>query len=327
MYDIINKIGHEVRLFFERISWGKILTFSFFVLISSTLWFTLIYKEEFETNITIPIKYVSIPDSIVFRDSLPSTIKIRIKDDGIAMFRYYFKKNDTLLIDVAKTINGGTSKILQGGLYEQSIRASLPYSSKILNYSPIKISFNFAKLAYKKVPVVFDGQINLASGYFLSNDIKIYPDSITAYGAKSDLDKLVFAYTVNDTVKGIDENTISKYHIENHPNIKFAPNIVTINVPVEAYTQKIVDIPISCLNLPENLNVKFFPSKVKLSFFVGVSKADSIQADDFSVAVDYNELKSYRDQSTPVRITLTPGNIKNLIITPPNVEYIFEHKY
>lgn len=326
MYGLNNKLWLGVKNLFNQLSWQRVLAFSLFVVISAILWFTIIYKEKFETNVTIPIKYISIPDSIVFHDSLPSTIRIRLRDDGLAMFKYYFLKNDTLYLDVATLINGGTNKILQGSTYEQAIRSSLPYSTQILNYTPLRISFNYSKLKYKKVPVVFDGQINLAPGYFLSNDISLMPDSVMAYGSKTDLDKLIFAYTTNDNINGVDRSNVYEFKIMQHSNIKFTPNTVKVNVPVEAYIAKQVEIPVNCLNLPDDLLIKFLPSKITLSFFVGISKADSIKVDDFSAAVDYDALKDLKNPSTPVRIISAPEYIKNLTINPSDVEFVFQHK-
>nr|WP_297161906.1 YbbR-like domain-containing protein [uncultured Dysgonomonas sp.] len=285
-----------------------------------------IYNQYFETSINIPIKYVSVPDSIIFQDSLPSQINLRIKDNGFSMFKYYFKKRDTLRLDVSAIINSSSSKVLQGSTFDMYVRKALPVSTQILNYDPVRISFNYAILEYKKVPLIFDGQINLSPGYFLNSDIRIIPDSVMAYAAKPDLDKLMFAYTVNDTISGLNSDKRIPFKLASVKGIRFVPDIVNIDVPVEAYTQKNVEVPVECLNLPENLNVKFFPSRVKLSFFVGVSEVDSIKIKDFSVAIDYDGIKDSKQVSVPVRITSSPSYVRNLTISPPNVEFIFEYK-
>lgn len=326
MSNAANKIWQEVRIFLRKISWRKILTFSFFVIIAAILWFMQIYNQYFETSISIPIKYVSVPDSIIFQDSLPSQVSLRIKDNGFNMFKYYFKTRDTLRLDVSAIINSSSSKVLQGNTFDMYIRKALPSSTQILNYDPLRISFNYSILEHKKIPVIFDGQLNLSPGYFLNSDIKILPDSVMAYAAKPDLDKLMFAYTVSDTVSGLNSDITISYKLVSIKGIRYVPDIVDIDVPVEAYTQKNVEIPVECINLPDNLNIKFFPSKVKLSFFVGVSEVDSIKLKDFSVAIDYDGIKDSKQASVPVRITSSPSYVRNLTISPPNVEFIFEYK-
>lgn len=326
MSSATDKILKRVRIFLKRISSKKILTFLLFVLIAAILWFMQIYNKTFETTVNIPIKYTFIPDSIVFQDTLPQSISLRIKDDGAAMFRYYFSKHDTLRLDVSSIIKGGSNKVLQGTNFDTYIRRTLPLTSQVLSYDPIRISFAYSALESRKVPVIFDGQINLAPGYFLNDDIKISPDSVTAYGSRDELNKLMYAYTVSDTANGVNSSKRLNYNLAPKGNIKFSPHSVAVDIQVEAYTQKSIEVPVECINLPENLSVKFFPSKVKLSFYIGVSKVDSIREKDFSVAIDYDGLRDSKQVSVPVRLISSPNFARNLTITPPNVEFIFEYK-
>lgn len=326
---VIDKIIKEVRIFLEKISWKKILTFSFFVFIAAILWFMQIYNKVYETNIVIPIKYTSIPDSIIFNDSLPKEFRIRVKDFGFAMFKYHFNKDDTLYMDVSPIMKSGgpvSGKILQGEALQAYIINYLPQSAQLLRYDPVRITFTYSLLKNRKIPVVFDGQINLSPGYFLNGDIRISPDTIMAYGSDADLTKLMYAYTVSDTVSGLESNRKISFNLVKFDNVKFTPDEVSIYVPVEAYRQMKVDVPVECLNLPEYLNVKFFPSRVSLSFFIGVSQADSVHVNDFTVGVDYDGIKDSKSAAVPVRITSSPSYARSLTIEPPDVEYIFEYK-
>lgn len=328
MGNATNNTFKKVRIFLRKISWKRILTFSFFVAIAAILWFMQIYNKLFETNLSIPVKYVSVPDSIVFNDTLPSSINVRVRDYGYNMFKYYFTKNDTIQFDVDPIIdsNNGSNKVLQGVTLEAYIRKFFPQSATIINYDPVRISFAYSILQSRKVPVIFDGQVNLSPGYFLNGDIRILPDSITAYGSGAELSKITYAYTTADTINSLESNRKIPYNLMPIPNIRLSPDKVNIYIPVEAYTQKKVEVLVECLNLPQNLSVKFFPSKVTLSFFAGVSMADSIKISDFSVGVDYESLKDSKSASVPVRIMSSPSFTRSLTITPSNVEYIFEYK-
>lgn len=322
----MNQIIKKVGTFLRGISWKKILTFSFFIIIAAILWFMQIYNQTFETNVSVPIRYASVPDSIVFTDSLPERINIRVRDNGYNMFRYRLKKNDTVFFDVSPVIASNSSKVLQGALLESYLRRLLPQSATILNYDPVRISFNYNKLKSRKIPIIFDGQLNIPPGYFLNGDIHLVPDSAMAYGSLADLSKISYVYTSTDTINQLDSNRKIQYRLQGVKNVKFVPERISVHIPVEAYTQKKVEVPIEGFNLPDNLSVKFFPSRVNLSFFVGVSMSDSIDASDFSVGVDYESLKDSKSVSVPVMVTQSPSFIRNLTLDPPNVEYIFEYK-
>ncbi|MEN9920062.1 MAG: hypothetical protein RL662_2498 [Bacteroidota bacterium] len=324
----MDKTIRRVRIFLRKISWKRFLTFSFFVFIATILWFMQIYNQSFETNIVIPIKYTSVPDSVVFRDTLPSQVEVRVRDTGYRMFKYYFSKRDTVYIDISSVMNDNKSNfvVLNDKGLESYIRRVLPEAALIVRFDLPSISFHYSSLKSRVIPIVFDGQINLSPGYFLNGDIRLVPDSVVAYGASSDLDKLTYAYTTNNAVAGLEADSRLVFELQQNKKVKLVPNKINVYVPVEAYTQKKVDVLVDCLNLPDNLSIKFFPSRVMLSFFVGVSKSDSIDVNDFSVSVDYNGLKESRSASVPVRITSSPQYARNLTIDPPNVEFIFEYK-
>jgi len=317
----------EVRSFLEGIPWKKILTFSFFVVIAAILWFMQVYNQTFETNIEIPVKYVSVPDSVVFNDSLPEHFNVRVRDFGYAMFKYGLTDRDTIFLDLSSVIqNGGTSVVLQGTTLEAYINRSLPQSATVVRYDPVRISFGYSLLRSRKVPVVFDGQVNLSPGYFLNGDIRVSPDSVMVYGSLADLTKLTYIYTNSDTLNGLETNRKVTYSLIKQDNIRLKPNKVNVYIPVEAYQQMRINVPVECFNLPDDLNIKFFPSNVTMSFFIGVSMTDSINAEDFEVGVDYHGLKDSRQASVPVRVTSSPSFVRNITLDPPNVEYIFEYK-
>lgn len=326
MNNIIDKIQEGVRVFLRYISWRKILTFSFFAFVATVLWFMQIYNQKFETTIQLPIKYTFVPDSIVFEDSLPAYMNVKLKDDGFAMFKYSFYRKDTIQLNVASIIKNNSGKVLQGPSLDKYIRNALSASSQVINYDPVRITFSYAQLESKKIPVIFDGNISLAPGYLLKNDIILLPDSVIAYGARKDLNNLSYAYTAKDSVSGVESNRVLSVDLLPIPNIRLVPSNIKVDIRAEAYIQKNIEVSVECLNLPDDLIVKLFPSKVNLLFFVGLSSEDTIQAKDFVVAVDYEELKGLTTPSVPVRLISSPEYARSITIKPTNVEFIFEHK-
>ncbi|GAB6012482.1 YbbR-like domain-containing protein [Viscerimonas tarda] len=325
----LNEIARKVRIVLVKMPWKRILTFSFFVLLSAVFWFMQIYRQNFQTTCYIPIRYVSVPDSITFENELPPGIDVTIGTSGYELFRYFFaKKNDSLDINVADIIRFSDRKILQGSMFEQIIKDRLLPTSTILDYSPNRISFYYSLLQQKKIPVILDGQVFLEQGYLLSGDIYTIPDSVIAYGGKDVLGSLNYAYTVDDTITIGNMKSPSPlvYCIKPISNVKFEPNNVVVVVPVDKYTQKDVSIPITCNHLPADLRIKFFPSSVKVSFLVGLSQYSSISQRDFSVELDYNDLKNSAETLIPLRVTSSPDHIHNLSLSPSEVEFLFEQK-
>lgn len=327
MSDTRDILIQEVRSFFKRISWKKILTFLFFVLLSSIFWVMQIYRQNFESTLVIPVKYVNIPDSIVFENDLPTNINVRIKDDGASLFKYYFaRRSDSLIVDVRDMVSGTQERVIQGRNFEQLIRGKLYATTELISYSPTRVSYAYAVLHQKKLPVIYDGYISLASGYLIDGELTIKPDSVLVYGSRSALDTLHYAHTVDDTLCDVTSDKKMVIAMRQTKGIRFVPNIVELSISVDKFNDKEVEVPVTCVNLPENLNIKIFPSSVKIPFLVGLKRFNDISSSDFQVIIDYNDLKHLKDASVPVRITESPEYIQAKVPIPSEVEFVLEQK-
>ncbi|MDU1890702.1 MAG: YbbR-like domain-containing protein [Dysgonomonas sp.] len=327
MSDTKDIILREVRSFFKRVSWRKILTFLFFILLAAIFWLIQIYDQKFDTMLTIPVKYVNVPDSIVFDHELPDNIYAYIKDDGATVFRYYFtKRDDSIVVDVREMVKGTREKVIQGRNFEQLLRNKLFVTSELISYSPTRVSYSYEVLHQKKLPVIYDGYIQLAPGYLLDEDLLISPDSVIAYGSKAALDTLSFAHTASDTISNVTSDRDIAVPMRNIRGVKFVPNTIELSILVDEFTLKEVEVPVRCINLPDNLDIKFFPSSVKVPFFVGLKRFKDIDADSFQIIVNYNDIKDLKEASIPVRITESPDYIRTKPLVPAEVEFILEQK-
>lgn len=317
----------KVRVFFKNIKWKKILTFSFFLLLSTIFWIMQIYRQKFESTYTIPIKYTNIPDSIIFENKLPLKIEARIKEGGGTLFRYYFtKRKDSLEINIKKLISRSSDRIIEGSAFEQMVRSKLFVTSELISTNPNSISYRYDILEEKRVPVIYDGYINLNSGHIIDGDLSIVPDYVTVYGSRAALDTISFAHTVNDTLNNITEDKIVSIDIAPIKGVKFVPNKIELAIPIDEYTMKVVEVPIECVNLPPHLSIKFFPSFVKIPFYVGLKRYKDITTKDFEIKIDYNDLKDLKSPTIPVRIVKSPDYVKTRMPEPSEVEFILEQE-
>lgn len=329
MSDTRDKIVQNVKIFLKGIPWQKILTFSFFVLLATIFWVIQVYRQQFETKHVIPITYTNIPDSIILDNELPSSIETRIKDDGATLFKYFLlKQNDSLVIDVRSLIrNNPQSKIIQGSAFKDLVRSKLYSSTELLNYDPSSISYSYALLAEKKLPVIYDGYIKLTDDYIIDGDLQVIPDSILLYGNKNTLDSLRYAHTTADTITGIFSDTTITVSLKDLKNVRFSPSKIKLHAPVDQLTIKTVEVPITCIDLPSNLVIKFFPSTVKIEFQIGMKRYGDINPSDFSVIVSYNDIKQNMDDSSiQIRVIESPDYIRSMKLSPSEVEYVIEQQ-
>lgn len=317
--------SQEVRTFFKNIRWKKILTFLFFVVLSCIFWIMQVYRQKYEATLTIPVKYINIPDSIVFENELPLLVSARIKDDGGTLFKYLLtRRNDSLIVDVRDVVKSTPDKVIQGRNFEQLIRSKLFATTELISYSPTRMSYIYALLHDKKLPVIYNGNVNLANGHMLTGDLSVSPDSVLVYGSREALDTLYYAYTVSDTIENVTSERRVMVAMRPIRGIKYIPNEVELTIPADKFIEKVVEVPVTCINLPANLSIKFFPSSVKIPFDVGKTKEDNIVASNFKIVIDYNDIKDLKESSVPVRITESPDYIRTKFPEPTEVEFVLE---
>lgn len=284
----------------------------------------LIYRQSFEVRVSLPIKYTEIPANIVLKRELPERISLSLRDDGASLFRYYFsKRNDSIEINFEKYFK---KKTLDNAQLEELIRTNLFRTTSILAFYPSQISLEYDTLKRKKVPVVFDGQVYLAPGYMLRENIRVIPDSVEVFASNEILKTISFAYTIPDTIENFNSLAPLNFNLTEIYGARFKPQQVLVEIPIEEFTQKELLVPITCLNMSDDLDVKIFPSTVKVSFFVSLSKYKSITEKDFEVQLDFHVLKDLTSSMAPVRLTSTPDHIRNIKIEPSSVEFILEQK-
>jgi hypothetical protein len=92
------------------------------------------------------------------------------------------------------------------------------------------------------------------------------------------------------------------------------------------YSEKTVEVPVVGINFPEDKVLRTFPSKVNVSFQIGLSQFKHVTAEDFAVVVDYELLdEEGGDKCKPV-LMRSPANVNYVRITPKEIDYIIEQK-
>ena len=315
----------KLQTFFSKIDWSKVLPFFLFLILAFIFWLLLFFERNVEGTHRIPIKYVDIPKQEVFIEPTPNEIKIKIRDKGSELFMYLFKRRDSLHIDVAEAQKNNEAK-LEGNQLTQLIRTKLSTNTDILGYLPASIPIKTSKLDSKTVPVVFDGEKRTNAGHLVIDSISIIPNEVTIFGSEEKLrniTEVVTEYKIFENLKATSQLPAKIKPIE---GVSFEPSEVDIYIPINEFTERQFEIPIHATGSPETLDVKFFPSRVRVTFSVILDDYKKISPEDFEIKIDYNNLKETDGDQVELKLSKYPSSIKNPIISPAVVEFLFEQK-
>ena len=95
-------------------------------------------------------------------------------------------------------------------------------------------------------------------------------------------------------------------------------------LPVDIYTEKTVEVPLRGVNFPADKVLRAFPSKVQVTFQVGLSRFRKITADDFHIRVSYEELLLLGSDKYKVKLGHVPEGVTQVRIHPEQVDFLIE---
>ena len=303
-----------------------VLSFLLFLVLASGFWFVNALDKERETEISIPLRFVSLPKNIAIINDYPANITIKVKDKGLNLFTYSRPNFNSISFDLGRVFyEKGEITISSDQIRAKLARILLP-STSILEIKPNALTFHYESLNTKVLAVEFDADIELAHQYILSDKIQVSPAIVTVFGPKSVLDKLKTIKTEPVELAKLSDTTYLNCKLKPIKSVKFANEEVKVSIFVEMFTEKKMQLPVTVINCPENKIIRTFPAFVNVSFNVGMSHFNSIKQDDLMVVLDYNEIAKDNNLKQKLRIENNTSFVSNLKAVPQEVEYIIEMK-
>jgi hypothetical protein len=108
--------------------------------------------------------------------------------------------------------------------------------------------------------------------------------------------------------------------------VKFIPDEVELYIPVLEYTERKFEVPVTARNVPDNIDVKFFPSQTEVSFSVTLEEYKKIAPEDFEVELDYKKFFKNEDGRVNLELSASPSPIRNVKLSPSSVEFLLESR-
>jgi hypothetical protein len=284
-------------------------------------------QDTTEFEISIPVRYNDVSDRYVINNELPATLNVILRDKGTTLYYYYrHKKELSLDIDPMEWFNDNGYGKIPSGVLESRIRNRLKSTTQILKLKPDTIPFLFVKKERKLVPVVVKNNVSLAPQYMLTRKPVVNPSSVVVFAPSYILSGIDTVYTKTFVVKDLKDTAAFSANLQEIEGASFHDNKVKVTYFVEEFTENNIMVPVKGIGFPANQFLLSFPTEVKLSFFVGLSNYSNIKETDFQVSVSYEELINSKSKIHKVRLTKYPATVRNIRISPEDVDCLIEKK-
>lgn len=316
----------KIRSFLFAKKSREFLIFLFFVFVSFSFWLLQVLNDDYETELSVPLRMKNVPENVVLTSDLPTELKIGVKDRGTVLVNYLLGQTlYPVTLDFEEYTDKGSQVRIPAVTLSKRIASQLNQSTKLSTIKPDTLELIYTRGQGKKVPVKLRGEVKAERQFYISN-VVYSPDSVMVYAPKEILDTITSAYTEELYIEEISDTTRRRAKLMPVKGAKFTPSYDDVTFLVDMYSEKTVDVPVQGINFPGDAVLRTFPAKVQVTFQIGLSQFKNVTADDFVVVVDYKKLhENTGDKCKPILVQ-SPSIVNHVRLSPQEIEYIIEQK-
>lgn len=301
------------------------------VAIATGFWFLNALSKSYTVKIIAPVEYYNLPNNKTLANNLPDKFEMTIRSHGFTILR---RKLIFLLGPLSFNVNEMTnSRMLDNKKtsfafptrqFLTELSYQLSNDIEIVSMTPDTLFFRFGQMAQIRKPLKPVVNVNLKKQFQISGEITTEPNTIVVNGPQSILDTLRYVYTKAMEFSATDESIRVTAEISPLKELFFDPKSVELVVPVEEYTEAQQTVQVMLTDTPDNIKVKLFPARVKVTFLVGLSRFSEIHPEDFKLTVSYADIEAGQ-QRLRIKSVSAPAFLYDVKITPEEIEYLIEN--
>ena len=296
----------------------------FFFFIAGGFWLLQTLNNDYEAEFSIPVRLRGVPNNTMITSEPASELRIKVKDKGTVLLNYMLGKSFyPVTLDFSDYKGTDNHVRVYASQFEKKILSQLNVSTRLLSMKPDTLEYIYATGMSKLVPVKLSGTVSAGRQYYLSDTV-FKPDSVLAYAPEGVLDTITAAYTQQVKLENISDTLRRQVSLLTLRGVKFVPASIEMMLPVDIYTEKTVEVPLHGVNFPADKVLRAFPSKVQVTFQVGLSRFRQITADDFHINVSYEELLRLGSDKYTVKLKNVPEGMNQVRFNPEQVDFLIE---
>ncbi len=287
-------------------------------------WIAVTFSRTYNFRVKQVLAYKNVPKKRAFHSLQSDTVDVIVKGTGWQMlFSKMNGMNPAIKVDL-RALEYEDYILLSDQV--KAINKSKEYKQEIVSFDPDTLYFDFSHRRVKRVPVQLAMSLHYQQQFTQSDDIVIKPKYVTISGPSNVIDRINFWKTDSLKAENISEsiNTRIKLAPVKEGNIGIYPNSVQVQIPVNEFTEKTIEVPVTLVNNSDYYNINILPKKVKITFTTTLNKYAEMSEEYFDAQADLNMWKQYGYKVLPVKVTKLPDFCRVVKIEPQNVDFIIK---
>jgi len=301
--------------------------FLVFLLCSSLAWLVSQLSENYTQGTSFNLVYINVPDSLRLTKASKNTLDVRLRASGFQFLGFNFKSKQ-IAIDLSEIDRRGMHYYIPQQNYRKQIQNQLTGSMTLLEADRDTLFFEFYRVYKKEVPVQSNVTVNLGQNYLLEDDITLSPKSIILMGPKEEIAAVNFVNTLKMELSDLTsdfESPVALSRPEGLENTIYSINSVVVSGKVFRFSERIIDVPIGVINLPEGTEIRTFPEAVSVLCKARIDKLKDLKTTDFEVIGDYENVSKSR-QMLELKLTTIPAILHSAQLLENEVEFILKRE-
>ncbi|MBD5284740.1 MAG: hypothetical protein HDS29_00480 [Bacteroides sp.] len=303
----------------------EILLFLLFLMISYVFWLLLTLNNEMQEDIEVPVEIAGIPDSVTVISNIPESLKISVRDKGSALMKYKLGGIKPMKINWADYSQAKNKFLLNKADLGAKIRDYISSSSQLVTMLPDSISLSYTTTPGRRVAVKVQADLKPIFGSIINGPLTTNTDSVWLFSVEDLPHNLTHVETLPIVRSSLSDTTEITVAIKPLPGVKIVPEEIVVKVPVEPLIARRQMATVIAKNIPDNISLHTFPSRIEIAYLVPMSEYNS-EPYDINAYVDYADIANNTSGKLPVTLSLYPESYHSVEAIPDSVEYITEHK-
>ncbi|MFV8226606.1 CdaR family protein [Christiangramia aquimixticola] len=308
----------------RRFKKSSVKTFSFFLVFSAIVWVLVQFSKTYTQLIEIPVNYLNAPLDKSISEDRPGHVDLQLQDNGFNIY-YYRIFNPELDIDLSKASEKENRLVytIQNNLTDIEAQLKLDFEKSRIIQEEIVVPYQYKKEKMLKVIPKID--ITYAVGYSAEDPVRLKPDSVKVSGPEKLIDTITSVSTVALKLEKVNSNLDGKVKLDTTGlgRLSFYENSVNYFQKVEKFTEGSVELAVEVINVPDDLNLAYFPKSVIVYYQVNLKEFENVDASDFRVVCDYKSVKGGDDYML-AQITEKPAFVNNIRLNERRIQFVIK---
>ena len=309
----------------KRLISKDFFVFLYFLVMSGVFWILTTLNETYETDVAVRLELVDVPGNTVITEPLPDTIKVMVRDKGYYLVKYlYFDKTRVVRLPFHMYSGQQSRGVVAPSDLLKILRTRFGETCTILAIKADHLDFYYSHGSQKKVPLIYSGTATAKTNFYVM-DVKVDPDSVVVMASKSALDTINAVYTEPKDIEAVDDSETRIIPIAKIWGAKTNVAQAKVRVVVDRLTERVLNVPVTAINVPPQLLLKTFPGRVDIKVSVGASMASRLRPEQFTITVNAEDLAE-RSMKTKLKLTIAskPDYVLKAWLTTSEVDYVIE---